>query len=259
MDEFDFIDEQPQRRRRRRDFSGLLWNMVSTLLLLATFCIGGFAALIFGLPQSGLNPFPPVETSTCIPTLGFPTPRPSNTPAPPPSPTPTFLNAATDTPTVAPPTTTPLPPTEATPGGTTTATTDPGNGSGGNGQYVLQPGNPAFLEFVIFEHLTSLDCDFMGVAGQALNDEGAPVVGLQVRITGNLAGTTLDLLSITGSAQDYGPGGYEIQIADAPVASTGTVFLQLLNVSGVPLSDVIAFDTKNDCGQNLILMNFSQN
>ncbi|KAA3646193.1 MAG: hypothetical protein DWQ07_08180 [Chloroflexi bacterium] len=123
----------------------------------------------------------------------------------------------------------------------------------------MQPGNPAYLESVIFDHLTALQCDFLGVAGQALNNEGAPVVGLQVRVTGNLAGTPLDLLSITGSAQDYGPGGYEIKIADAPIESNGTVFLQLLDVAGAPLSDVIVFDTKSECTQNLILMNFSQN
>ncbi|MBL1196984.1 MAG: hypothetical protein HND51_21765 [Chloroflexi bacterium] len=256
MDEFDFIDEQPQRRRRRRGSSGLLWNILSTLFLLATFCIGGVSALIF---QGAYNPFPAGATSTLVPTLGLPTARPSNTPAPPPSPTPTFLNVATDTPTVEPPTATPITPTEevtVTSDGPPTETTEPGSG---NGQYVLQPGNPAYLESVIFDHLTALQCDFLGVAGQALNNEGAPVVGLQVRVTGNLAGTPLDLLSITGSAQDYGPGGYEIKIADAPIESNGTVFLQLLDVAGAPLSDVIVFDTKSECTQNLILMNFSQN
>lgn len=250
MDEFDFIEESPPRQFA---FTGLIWNLATVIILVATLCLGGYFISLFLNPWGSGNPFPPPTPVTPIP---FPTEGPTNTPLPPtplPSATPTFINLPdTETPTPEP--VTPLPtPTEVTLEAPTE--TQP---SAGSAFYGLQDGNPAALESAIFEHLTALECEFMGVAGQALNLEGAPVVGLTVNVIGNLVGEDINVLSITGSAQDYGPGGYEVKLADEPVASTGTLRIQLMDVAGVPLSEVITFDTYGECNQNLILINFKQ-
>ena len=56
----------------------------------------------------------------------------------------------------------------------------------------------------------------------------------------------------------YGPGGYEIVLADQPIESRDSLWVQLFDLSGNPLSELIYVDTVADCGQNLILLNYSQ-
>jgi hypothetical protein len=56
----------------------------------------------------------------------------------------------------------------------------------------------------------------------------------------------------------YGPGGYEFELGEGPVASTQTLWVQLLDQAMLPLSDKIYFDTFSECDKNLILINFNQ-
>jgi hypothetical protein len=100
----------------------------------------------------------------------------------------------------------------------------------------------------------------MGVGGQAIDLSGAPVLGLVVQLGGNLQGNLLDLLSLTGSAAQfgYGPGGYEFTLADEPITTDETLYVQLLDQAGQPLSDRVFFDTTDSCEQNLVLINFTQ-
>ncbi len=102
-------------------------------------------------------------------------------------------------------------------------------------------------------------CNWMGVAGQVFDLSGAPVSGQQVRVGGSLLGAPIELLSLTGVTTAYGNNGfYEFTLGEKPVNSTGTLWVQLLDQSGLPMSDKIYFDTYDACEKNLIFVNFKQ-
>jgi hypothetical protein len=123
--------------------------------------------------------------------------------------------------------------------------------------YEVQKGSPLAVQNI---YHPELECFWMGVGGQVLDMSGAPVVGLIVQLGGALPGVQLSLpmLSLTGVALNYGPSGYEFQLAGEPVASKKTLWLQLLDQAGLPVSDKVSFDTFKDCNRNLILINFKQ-
>lgn len=99
-------------------------------------------------------------------------------------------------------------------------------------------------------------CAWLGLAGQVFDLEGEPVLDLIVEVGGTLEGQPLLGLSITGMASVYGPGGYEIQLADHVVASQGEAWAQIKNGTGETLSGRIFIETFDDCAQNLLLLNF---
>jgi len=86
-------------------------------------------------------------------------------------------------------------------------------------------------------------------------------MNLLVIIKGELGGQPADLFTMTGlpEGDSYGPGGYEIKIADQPQASTGSLTIQIQNLESNALSAPVPFDTYEDCGQNLIIINFVAN
>ena len=118
----------------------------------------------------------------------------------------------------------------------------------------LQEGNPIQLASTIYH--PGLGCAFLGVGGQAIDINAAPVVGFRVEFTGTVDGEAVYHLTITGAAPQYGPGGYEIKIADVPFDSIGELQVQLLDQEGNALSPLIIFDTFDDCSRNVILINF---
>jgi hypothetical protein len=98
----------------------------------------------------------------------------------------------------------------------------------------------------------------MGVAGRVFDIKNRPVKGIRVALTGWLPGRTVSLLSLTGTALQYGPSGYEFTLADAPDATTGQLKIQLMDQSDLPLSDFVVLDTYVECEKNLILVDFKQ-
>jgi Predicted solute binding protein len=121
--------------------------------------------------------------------------------------------------------------------------------------YVLQEEAPAYIEN--FAH-PDAGCEWMGVAGQVFGADGKPQLNLVVVVKGKLGKNNLDLAGVSGipEADLYGPGGYEIQLADKPSASTQSLAIQVYDLNGNALSDAYAFDTYPDCKQNLIVINF---
>jgi len=105
-----------------------------------------------------------------------------------------------------------------------------------------------------------LGCEWMGVGGQVVDLSDAPVTGLIVRLGGRLPGVKIEenTISLTGVALNYGRSGYEFKLADQPIASQGLLWVQLINQSGVPISEKVYFDTFDSCTQNLILIDFKQ-
>ena len=101
----------------------------------------------------------------------------------------------------------------------------------------------------------------MGVGAKVFTLQGAPIVGLAVRMGGELGGVSIGLLdTLTGSAADrFGLGGYYFELSDKPVASEGTLWIQVLDPSsGLTLSNKVFLDTFENCEQNLMIVNWQQ-
>jgi len=240
------------RRRTAKASKGgeLIYNVLTVLIWLCmAFIVMAFASIIAN-PQSLANPLRPVE-----PTLASMVILPTMTPSPEPTATldPGLLTpTVTQTPTPVPPTATytpsPTPTETATPGPSPTATI-----------YSIYP-------FILRGEIKSIagstfpehDTCKLWVAGQAYDLQNAPMVGITLMLGGSLDRKTLYQLSLTGTALQYGPAGYEFTVADKPVKSTNSVWVQLFDQAMIPLSARIYFDTTDSCDQNLILINFRQ-
>jgi len=119
--------------------------------------------------------------------------------------------------------------------------------------YIVQPGTP--LATFNTPHQAA-GCAWLGVGGQVFGPDSAPVLGLSILVGGTLDGHQVGSSGTTGMETNIGDGGYEITLADHPIDSGGTLWIQIVDENGNPLSDKILFDTVNDCERNFILINF---
>lgn len=232
------------KERRPQD---TFWNALTVLLFLGMCVLAVAFVVIFTDPENRLNPFPP---PTLQPTRSIPTATIADTEIPA---SPTTRPTSTGTPTF-----TPVPATATitlTPTATITATEGPTPTPTISSVYpfILRGDPVAISSSAIPGHE---ECK-LWVAGQAYDLQQAPMVGITVRLGGYL-GKTLSQLSLTGTALQYGPAGYEFLVSDTVQASREAVWVMLLDQAGVPLSGRIYFDTYNDCEKNLILINFRQ-
>lgn len=257
MDTYDYADLPPTPSRPRL---GAL-DLLSIAVLLLTLCLGGYFLLIFINPQSPLNPLPP---PTQIQPLSFPTP----TLGLPPTWTPTYTLEPTATRTLA-PTWTPMPttPLATLPSPTPRVTVTRTAAGGATATFTPSP-RPTGMPFT--STITPIastiihpeaGCNWLGVGGEASDLNNSPVLYLIVRLGGTLGGRTIDPTvntTITGIAPAYGRAGFEFVLGDKPVASTGTLWIQLLDQAGLPLSEKVYFNTYDDCTRNLILIRFKK-
>jgi hypothetical protein len=250
MPDYDYLEEdQPQ-----RDSLGLVWNVLTVLILLTVMCIGLVFLVIFINPTSGFNPFPP---PTRIPTITYPTATNTALINLQPTWTPTITTIPTETPTLTPAPTDTQFPTE-TPFAVFTPLPSPTGGMVIGGMpFTVGAGTPVATSSIAFH--PDEGCDWLGVAGQVFDLSGAPITGQQVRVQGVLSGTPVDMLSLTGLTDAYGSVGfYEFNLGDTPLVSKGTLSVQLLDQAGIAMSDKVYFDTSDNCQQNLIFVNFKQ-
>ncbi len=233
--------DQPQRRGER------VWNFLSILLL----AVIGFVALWFGLiymnPQAAFNPYPPptMPAQIVLPTA---TQTPMSLP-------PTWTPTATQTlfPTSTPDLNAGLP-TPIDGGILTVPTATPA--SSARYTFALQSEPAAIDASVLYPDRS---CNWMGVGGQVLDLQGSGITGITVQVGGRLDNKTVTLYpSLTGTALKYGPAGYEVTLAEKPLASDRTVWIQLLDQQKMPLSERVYFSTSADCDKNLIIINFKQ-
>jgi hypothetical protein len=240
-DDFNFEGTQSQRRGR----SMQLWDMLSILVLILTACIVGYFVLIFFNPESSYNILPPggfgrrVPTATTTPIKLQPTwtasptleLTPSNTPRP------TFTPFFTSTPfSLVPPTKTPKP--SATPKAPFSATLQTVEST------VIHP---------------DLACNWAGIGGTVVDVNGSHVVGTVVVLRGTLDGKTMEQQTVTGINKEYGQSGFEFVIGSAPIASKNTLYVQLVDLQNIPLSDPVYITTSSDCTKNLVLVRFKKN
>jgi len=120
---------------------------------------------------------------------------------------------------------------------------------------ILQPGSPAYIQN--FAHMDA-GCNWLGIAGQIFDADGKTINNLVVNVKGNLGQTLIDEIGLTGvpEADVYGPGGYEIKIADKPVDSENTLLIQVFDIQGNTIANSVPFKTYSDCEKNLIIFNF---
>lgn len=118
--------------------------------------------------------------------------------------------------------------------------------------YTLQPGTPVTIQnFPQIE----IGCNYSGIGGQVIDRYGSPLTGLVVKVFGSIDGQSVLLYGITGGASEFGPGGYLLTLAEQPVQTSGTLFLQVMNLAGKELSPPITFNTNADCARNLVVLN----
>ena len=244
MDEYFETEQDPSPVLIRR----LIFNLLTAVFLLASAVLGGAYIVILVNPQIPLNPYPP---PTLPPTIGPPTPTQTSAITLPPefTATPTFrpLSTATFTPTMTPEPTETLPPTE-TEVPVTPATAEPG------AQFELQPGSPTYIP-------DERGPDHLGVGGRVFDQNNSAIIGLAVRMGGELGGLSIGTMdTLTGSAADrFGAGGYYFELSDTPTASEGTLWIQVLDASsGLPLSDKVFINTTDQTTENLVLVNWRQ-
>jgi hypothetical protein len=119
--------------------------------------------------------------------------------------------------------------------------------------YHVQPGTPIGMPNLWHKEL---GCEWMGIGGQVFGADGWPEDEiLVVEIGGNLAGEPVSGISLTGTATQWGPSGYEFILAPEPVASEHTLWVQFFNIDGVEVSPRILFNTYASCEQNAVLLN----
>jgi hypothetical protein len=243
-DVFDYMDEEEE--PKPRNFLALVWNILTVLVLLSAIGIGVVFLTVYFNPNIALNPFPP-------PTIPARMELPSPTPTPrallPPTWTPTVAPAIPNTPTPG-PTAVPAP-TQAQPPDDGPEEEAPVDGM----PFVKQDGSPQYIPNI---YHPDLGCNWMGVAGQVISLNDAPLRDVFIQLGGILGTKPVDMLTMSGIATQYGQAGYEFTVADEPIASKGTLWVQLLDQAGLPLSEKFFFDTYLDCEKNLTIIYFKQ-
>lgn len=241
-EDFNFDGKQTQ----ARGSSMQLWDMLSILVLVLTACIAGYFLLIFINPQSSFNIMPPGGRGAQIPTLTV-TPiqlqatwtasptlelTPSNTPRP------TFTPFFTSTSfSLVPPTKTPKP--TSTPKAPFTAI------------------SVTTVESTVIH--PELACNWAGIGGTVVDSNNSPVIGTVVVLRGTLNGNTVEQQIVTGINKEYGPSGFEFVVGNAPVQSKNTLYVQLVDLQNIPLSDKVFVTTSSDCTKNLVIVRFKKN
>jgi hypothetical protein len=121
--------------------------------------------------------------------------------------------------------------------------------------FVAQPGSPIAIQN--FSH-SEAGCSWMGIGGQIFGIDGWPLQAMLVEIGGMIGNQPVSALALTGSALQWGPGGYEFTLGDTPIATQRTLWILVHDLDGRTLSDQIYFNTFADCNRNAILMNLIQ-
>jgi hypothetical protein len=95
----------------------------------------------------------------------------------------------------------------------------------------------------------------MGIAGEVLDLNRNPVLYGQYRV--HVWGSAIDFRPEVGAAPEYSPSGWEQYILPNPEVRDYNV--QLETVNGTAVSEVYSVQTRADCNQNLVRVDFVQN
>jgi hypothetical protein len=223
-----------------------IWDMLSILMLILTLCTGVYYVGIFLSPQSSLNPFqasmvdpnaPPTPTWTPIQMAATWTITPTAEASSTPTLFPTYTLAPSSTPFSL------ITPTE-----TSTPTATPEAPFSATITYIASS--------IIHQEN---GCNWQGIGGTVVDANNADMLRMTIRLSGKYDGKSKTELTVSSIAPAYGKSGYEFFLGTTPLSSKEELYLQLLDQSGVPLSDNIYIDTFKDCTKNLVLVRFKKN
>jgi len=242
MDNFELKTE------RKFNWKSLVWNFLTVVVLLGICLLAYLFLTIFNHPNLPINPFPPASlptlyqtatpTSTIIPQEATWTPTATIQPSPSRTKAPTWTPLAQM---VTPPTPSDTP-IEPTP--TITST--------------LMPVSAKITYAASTDYHPDKNCNWLGVAGKVLGTDGKPLQFQEIQLGGTLNGKTVGYLTLSGTAPAYGQSGFEVVLSDHPIASTQTLWIQLLDNTAKPLTNKIYFDTYVGCTQNLVMIVFTK-
>jgi len=238
-----------QAPRRKKSDPDLVWNILTLVMLLGVCCVTGYFLSLYSNPYSALNFFPP---NTPLPTV------------PPPSATPLrFESTWTPTVTITPkPSDTRRPTFTLEPTSTVFVITEPTSNL--TPTRTVQPTGVPYIATITYHDSTTFrtdtNCTMLLVAGRALDSKNQPMTGFIVKMGGSLPGKgfTPPDVKLTGLATDYGPSGFEFDTGVEPVDSSQSLWVQLFDQSGAPLSSQTFVTTYEDCKRNLALVTFQQ-
>lgn len=140
----------------------------------------------------------------------------------------------------------------ATPGGPPIAA--PGNDTPEETAAPSLSGMPFTLasEVLYIANANGRGCEWSSIAGTITGIDGLPRNGLGVQLSSGERSEKV----FSGTAQTFGPGGFELFLSGAPQEAEFT--LQLLSAAGVPLSDPVIVQTRATCGENVAIVHFIQ-
>lgn len=119
--------------------------------------------------------------------------------------------------------------------------------------FALQIGSPKYIP--AFAH-TDQGCQWIGLAGQVFDANGAGASGIAVQVSGSIDGEPFQWKTLTAEQSPFGPGGYEIFLTNHISTTPQAALVQLFDAQGQPLSDPVPVIVPDQCDQNLILINF---
>jgi hypothetical protein len=98
----------------------------------------------------------------------------------------------------------------------------------------------------------------MGVGGHVLDSDNTPLEGYLIQLGGELDGVPMEMEALSGSASSIlGASGYIFDLADYPIPSEDTLWMQMVDAdTGDPLSERIFLTTYDSCSKNLLLVNW---
>jgi hypothetical protein len=247
MDNFELKPESKVKRK------SIIWDILTVIVLLGVCYVAYYVISIFINPYSLSNPFPPVplptlfQTATSTPTL-IPL-QPTWTPTQTNSPIPTRTKAPTWT----------KVPLLITPSATSTPTETPLPGTP-----TITPTAMPASAVITYQASTSmhadLACKWMGLGGKVVDSKNSPLLFQVIQLGGNLDGKDVNATVLSGVSPAYGTSGFEFEkLSDHPIASTQSLWIQLLDKNNLPLTEKIYFDTYDDCAKNLVMVVFTKN
>ena len=251
------------RQKRKED----VYNLLSGLLFLLSFCFISWFVYLFNIPNSILNPLPPnrpsepvvfedsspspeIATLTRTQTDALETTKPVAPTSTISAPTATREIAFSQT--VAPSSTVSVTFT-ATQEPAQTVTTAP---KGYYSYHVMGVPPVTYIQASVMN--PGRGCEWTGIGGQVLDIQHRPAPGIMIQLGGAIGGNEVLKTSLSGVATQYGAAGYEFTLNIDPTDSKQGLWVRLVDQGMNPISDQVYFDTYSECKQNLVLINFQQ-
>lgn len=95
-------------------------------------------------------------------------------------------------------------------------------------------------------------CQWLSIAGNALGLLGEPAINIAVEVSGD----NFTEIQFTGSATEFGPAGFEVNLGTTPREADFQI--RLLGPSGESISDNIEITTGDSCDTNVAVIEFVQ-